>query len=61
MQGDKYEFICICLQVDKAPFVEDAFPLPLYGFGFFVKEHLVSIGVWVYFWVSQEAIIPDYR
>jgi hypothetical protein len=30
-----------------APFVNEALPFPLYGFGFFVKNQ-VSIGVWVY-------------
>ena len=36
--------------VTPVPFVEDALPFLLYGFGFFVKIH-VSICMWVYFWV----------
>ena len=35
--------------VRLAPFVEDAFFLPLYSFGFFVKNQ-VSVCMWVYFW-----------
>ena len=36
--------------VKLASFIEDAFFFLLYGFGFFLKDHM-SIGVWVYFWV----------
>ena len=54
-QGDKYGFIYILLYVDivrPAPFVEDALPVLLYGFVFFVKNQ-VYIGRWAYFWVCE--------
>ena len=43
VQDDKYGFIYILLYVDivrPAPFVEDALPVSLYGFGFFVKNQV---------------------
>jgi hypothetical protein len=36
--------------VRPAPFVEDSFFFPLYGFGFIKNQ--VFIGLWVYFWSS---------
>lgn len=38
--------------VRPVPFAEDALPVPLNGFGFFVKTQM-SIGMWVYFWLSH--------
>jgi hypothetical protein len=36
--------------VRPAPFVENAFFIPLDGFGFFIKDQ-VTLGMWVHFWV----------
>jgi hypothetical protein len=47
---DQFAFFYMKTASIPAPFVKDAFFVPLYGFGFFVKDQ-VTIGMWVYFWV----------
>ena len=48
VQCDKHISICRP-QVTPAPFVENAFSFPPYGYGFFVKDY-VTIGMCVYYW-----------
>ena len=48
---DQIYIISLCVLLYRpAPFDEDAFFLPQYALGFFVKDQ-VSIGMCIYFWV----------